>query len=169
MKFAKCVMVMVVLAIVAATSGLVPRRIGDRLQIVLPLAGLGCAAVSGQWAPYLTRFVGLEAVLYSSKESLGASPINMRPDGSLHGFPSGHTAAATFGAAGLAETCLRANIVATTMVYLASTFTGASRVEAGRHTSIQVVAGGLLGWLFQIVPLVGLRRFRSGRRRQARA
>ena len=165
MKFARCVIVVLALALVAAASGFAPRRIGDRLQIALPLAGLGCALATGQAGGYLLRFTGLELALYSSKETLGDAAINTRPDGSLHGFPSGHTAAATFGAAALASTCLRASPSASAAVYLASGFTGTSRVLAERHTPLQVFAGALLGWLIQVLPFAGLRRLRRVRRR----
>jgi len=163
----KKVLIVLVLGL-ALLSGnrFVPRRIGDHLQIALPLAGLACAAASGQGVAYLIRFAGFEMVLHGSKEVLGTAAINIRPDGNLRGFPSGHTAAATFGAVGLTQTCLASSLPAMLLVGAAAGFTGVSRVWAERHTQMQVLAGAVLGWTAQIVSLAWLsaliRRMRGG-------
>ena len=138
--------ILVVLALSVALSAPSAERIGDRLQIALPVLGLGCAALTGGMGEYLVRFVVLEGVLHASKRGLGAAAINRRPNGGSGGFPSGHTAAATFGAASLVQECLRASPFVQGSVILAAAFTGTSRVEAGAHTIWQVLAGALLGW-----------------------
>lgn len=156
---------MLLLALVlalAAGDRFATRRIGDHLQIALPLAGLACAVASGQGPGFLARFTVFELVLHGSKEGLGTAPINIRPDGRLRGFPSGHTAAATFGAVGLSQTCLASSPPARLVAIAAAGFTGASRVWAERHTVFQVLAGALLGWAAQAFSLAWLvRRVRS--------
>ena len=142
----------------AAADRFVPRRIGDHLQYALPVAGLGCAALSGGALPYLGRFIGFELILNGSKNSLGATAVNIRPDGHLRGFPSGHTGAATFGAVGLSQTCLAASPPAALLALGAAGFTGASRVWAGRHTVVQVLAGFALGWAMQFLGFAWLAR-----------
>lgn len=121
-------------------------RIGDRLQIALPVLGLGCAALTGGAGEYLVRFAVLEGVLHASKRGLGTAEINRRPNGGTGGFPSGHTAAASFGAAVLVQECLQASPLAQGAAILAAAFTGASRIEAGAHDIRQVLAGAVLGW-----------------------
>ncbi len=138
--------VLAVLLLSAALSGPDPERIGDRLQIALPVLGLGCAALTGGAGEYLLRFAAMEGVLHASKRGLGEAAINRRPNGGTGGFPSGHTAAATFGAATLARECLQASPLAQGAVILAAAFTGASRIETGAHDIWQVLAGAVLGW-----------------------
>lgn len=138
--------ILTVLALSVALSAPKAERIGDRLQIALPLLGLGCAALTGGGGAYLMRFAVMEGVLHSSKQALGAAAINQRPNGGAAGFPSGHTAAASFGAASLVQACLRDSPFVQGSVILAAAFTGTSRVDAGAHTIWQVLAGAILGW-----------------------
>ncbi len=138
--------ILAVLALSVALSAPSPERIGDRLQIALPLLGLGCAVLTGGGGEYLLRFGVLEVVVRGSKLGLGEAAINQRPRGGLQGFPSGHTAAATFGASALAQECVKNSPLVQGAVLLGAAFTGASRVEAGAHDIWQVLAGALVGW-----------------------
>lgn len=142
-------------------SGPLAERWGDRFQIALPLLGLGCTVLTGGTGEYLARFAVMELAVHGTKQGLGAVPINQRPGGGLQGFPSGHTAAATFGASALLHECIRSSLPVQAAVVIAAGFTGASRIEAERHTIWQVLAGVLVGWLTE-------RAFRAGGRQALR-
>lgn len=138
-----------VLAALALTIALTPpsaERLGDRLQVVLPVLGLGCAVANGTWLEYAARFGLLEGAVHGTKALTDGTQLGTRPDGGGKGFPSGHTAAATFGASALVHTCLRRHPVAAGAAVISAAFTGASRIEAQRHDIWQVLAGWLLGW-----------------------
>jgi membrane-associated phospholipid phosphatase len=132
------------------------RRIGDRLQYFLPLAGFGCAAATGKGVQYAGRFLLMETALHGTRHALGDSAINRRPNGRSLGFPSGHTTAATFGATGLIQSCLAGSKPAQVVAILSAGFVGGSRIEAGRHDVWQVLGGWILGVLVQVL---ALRRF----------
>lgn len=149
------VIVVVVLAI--AVSWPSNRRAGDRLQYGLPLLGLGCAVLSGGVVEYGVRFAVMEAGVQGSKRLLGDAAVNRRPDGGLEGMPSGHMAPAAFGASALVA-CLSGAPVAQGVAVVAAGFVGGSRIEAGRHTLWQVLAGALWGWAAQAVSWRGIRR-----------
>lgn len=134
------------------------RRTGDHLQIALPAAGLVCAATRGQAPLYAGRYLLLEAGIKLPKAALGQRPINRRPDGGSHGFPSGHTAAASFGASALVSSCLRDSPGAQAVAVLSAGFVGASRIDAGRHTIWQTLAGAVLGWLVATLKLAAFDR-----------
>lgn len=129
---------------------------GTTLQVTLPLAGLGCAAASGSLPSYLLRYGGLWVSVKASKRGLGDAEINRRPSGGYRGFPSGHTASAVFGASSLVHACLEHAPLLKTAIVLGAGFSGASRIEAGRHTIWQVLAGAILALAFER----GLRRIR---------
>jgi membrane-associated phospholipid phosphatase len=134
---------------IIATVGLTEKRverIGDNLQFALPLLGFACAITNGKAIDYTVRFVAMEVILHTSKNGLGDRPINQRPAGGLRGFPSGHTTAAVFGASSLVHSCIRDNLWAKGAVLLSAGYVGGSRIEAGKHTLFQVLAGALLGW-----------------------
>ncbi|MCP5074883.1 MAG: phosphatase PAP2 family protein [Rhodobacteraceae bacterium] len=133
-------------------------KTGDRLQIALPLLGLGCAVMDGKAMQYTGRFLLMETILKSSKYGLGDAAINQRPKGGDKGFPSGHTTAAVFGATALVNGCLKESKAAQALVILTAGFVGGSRIEAGAHTLWQVIAGALLGWLTQFLVLRGFDR-----------
>ncbi|HHH88932.1 MAG TPA: phosphatase PAP2 family protein, partial [Aliiroseovarius sp.] len=139
--------VVLVLAIAVGVSLPSAERIGDRLQIALPVLGLGCAVLTGGAGEYLLRYVAGTALVQGSKAALGQTAINQRPRGGYAGFPSGHTAAASFGASALVNECVRASPLLQGTVILAAGFTGASRIEAGAHTIWQVLAGAVIGFL----------------------
>ena len=133
-------------------------KTGDRLQIALPVLGLACAAANGRGLIYVGRYIVLETAIKTPKFALGDLPLNRRPNGALQGFPSGHTAAATFGAVGLSQTCLRENRPAQAVALLAAGYTGGSRIEAGAHSTVQVIAGAVIGWLSQVLALTWVDR-----------
>jgi membrane-associated phospholipid phosphatase len=133
------------LALVALISPREVERFGDNYQIALPVLALGCQAVNGQGFAYLGRYAVMFVGLHGTKRGLGDADIAHRPRGGLEGFPSGHTATATFGAASLVQSCLKGAPVAQTMVLLAAGYTGASRIESGAHDIWQVLAGAIWG------------------------
>jgi membrane-associated phospholipid phosphatase len=135
---------------IAMTVGLTERnveRIGDNLQMALPLLGFACAITNGKAVDYTVRFVAMEVILHSSKNGLGDAAINQRPSGGHRGFPSGHTTAAAFGASSLVHSCIQNNLWAKGAVILTAGYVGGSRIEADKHTVVQVLFGALLGWL----------------------
>ncbi|MEM6637150.1 MAG: phosphatase PAP2 family protein [Pseudomonadota bacterium] len=149
---------LVVLLVLAAVSRFVPEKIGDNYQIALPLIGLGCAVAEGQGVRYFGRYLLLETFIKGPKYGLGDAEINKRPNGNDKGFPSGHTAAAAFGATALVQTCLKHSKTAQAAAILGAGFVGASRIEAGKHTIWQVLAGAVIGWLVQALSLVAFDR-----------
>ncbi|WP_339108697.1 phosphatase PAP2 family protein [Thioclava sp. GXIMD4216] len=138
-------LVMGILALVIALSPPSPRRYGDHLQIALPVLALGCEIANGNGLEYLGRYVVLFAGIHGTKRTLGDIPLNTRPNGKPYGFPSGHTATATFGAASLVNSCLLSSPVAKGAVILAAAFTGASRIQSHNHDIWQVLAGAIWG------------------------
>ena len=142
-----------IIALIFLTALRDTEKTGERLQIALPLLGLGCAVMDGSAMRYTGRFLLMETILRSSKFGLGDAPINIRPNGGDKGFPSGHTTAAVFGATALVNGCLRESKVAQALVIMTAGFVGGSRIEAEAHYLWQVVAGALLGWLTQYLAL----------------
>ena len=139
------------LLVLALIGGHDVRRTGGLVQVALPAMGLGCAGIQGQAVAYLGRYLVLEAGIKVPKIELGDRPFSRRPDGGDGGFPSGHTAAASFGAAGLMRTCLASSPFGQFLAVMAAGFTGGSRIEARRHTLWQVLAGAVWGWVVQII------------------
>jgi membrane-associated phospholipid phosphatase len=139
-------LVLVLLAFTIVISPPQVRRYGDNLQIALPLIAWGCSALNGNGAEFALRFTGMFLVAHGSKRILGDLPINQRPGGSGHGFPSAHTAAASLGASSLVHDCIVGNPVAKVLVIMSAGFVGASRIEVRAHDIWQVLAGALLGW-----------------------
>lgn len=139
--------IVLVLAIAVGVSLPATERIGDRLQYALPVLGLGCAVLTGGAGEYLLRYVAGTALVHASKAALGKAAINQRPRGGYAGFPSGHTAAASFGASALVNECVSGSPLVQGTIILAAGFTGASRIEAGAHTIWQVLAGAIIGFL----------------------
>ncbi|CUH75615.1 PAP2 superfamily protein [Tritonibacter multivorans] len=133
-------------------------KLGDNLQIALPLTGLACATAEGRGVQYFGRFLLLEVGIHSSKNLLGDQPINLRPSGGNRGFPSGHTSAAAFGATALVQGCLRSNKSAQAAVVIAAGFVGTTRIEHNAHSALQVLAGAVLGFVVQAASLVAFDR-----------
>ena len=146
-----------------------PVKLGDTLQVALPLAGFGCAIASGSWSGYFGRFAALWVTVHVSKKGLGKASISRRPSGRYRGMPSGDTAAATFGASALVHSCLQNAPILKTMVVLGAAYTAGSRIEAGKHDIWQVLAGALLAISFERgLRQPVLRRLRARRRQRFR-
>lgn len=158
-RFARSADAVIVVLLVLTVLATVPdnRRLGGALQVVLPLVALGCAATRGKAVESLGRFAVLQIGLKGSKHLLGESPISQRPDGGNRGFPSGHTAVATFGAVQMIRHCAALHPVTNAAAVAAAAFTGGSRIEAGRHSLWQTMAGAIWGWAVASLPLAGVR------------
>ncbi|MCB1351409.1 MAG: phosphatase PAP2 family protein [Rhodobacteraceae bacterium] len=151
-----------VIAMLQAASAVGARneRLGDSIQIALPVLGTACAVLRGDLGDYAARFAGNMAVVHGLKNGLGAAEINLRPGGSTRGFPSGHTAAAVHGASYLVRECGAFVPYAGPLLALGAGFVAGSRIEAGRHDLHQVLAGAIIGLLADL----GFRQRRNGRR-----
>ena len=125
----------------------VPERIGDQVQIALPMVAWGCSAVNGKATEYAVRFVAMWLATHGTKHGLMQAPINIRPNGGDQGFPSGHTSASVYGASALVHDCVTGNPWVQGAVILSAGFVGASRIEAQKHDIWQVLAGALYGWI----------------------
>lgn len=134
-----------VLTLVLVLTGPKIERLGDRYQVALPLMGLACQIANGKAVEYVLRYAVGFTGLHASKWGLGETPLNARPRGGYQGFPSGHTAAASFGAASLVTQCVRHHPLTQGAVLLAATYTGGSRVAVGAHDLLQVAAGAIWG------------------------
>lgn len=138
-------LIWLVLALVLVVTGPRIERLGDRYQIALPLMALGCQIANGGAVEYVLRYAVGFTGLHAVKRGLGEMPLNARPWGGYQGFPSGHTAAASFGAASLVTSCIRRHPLTQTAVVIAAGFTGGSRVAVGAHDLLQVTAGAIWG------------------------
>lgn len=145
------------------------RRMGTALHIALPVAAFVCGVMQGHAVNALARYVGLGVGIHLPKRSLGEHPLNLRPDGSERGFPSAHTAAATFGAVHLTHHCAGLHPVTKGMLLITAAFTGGSRIEAERHTLWQTMAGAGLGWVMALACWPALRSLRRIRNRESRS
>jgi membrane-associated phospholipid phosphatase len=85
------------------------------------------------------------AVVHGFKDGLGEAPLNQRPGGGDEGFPSGHTAAAIFGASAVIRDCAGMVPLIGPAAALAAGLVGASRIETERHDSLQVLVGAAIG------------------------
>ena len=138
--------ILTILALAALPGQQSLRGYSDRMQIALPMIASGCAAMNRSGSEYFARFVGLMVVVHGTKAALGDAEMNQRPSGSDKGFPSGHTAAAAYGASALVSDCVRGNALIAVPVVLVAAFVGGSRIELGKHDVGQVIAGGVFGW-----------------------
>ncbi|MHA3914076.1 phosphatase PAP2 family protein [Halovulum sp. GXIMD14793] len=136
--------------------------VGDYLQIALPVAGLVCSFGKEAVTDYFARFWAHWAVVHGFKNGLGEAEPNLRPHGGDRGFPSGHTAAAFYGASYLARECVSRSPLGQLAVWGGAMYTGGSRIEAGAHFLFQVVFGALVG--IGADRLFGRRRLRDSKR-----
>ena len=125
-------------------------RAGDALEIALPAAAMICAAGKHDFAPAAWRFIGQEVAVEASKRALGNAAINQRPNGGTRGFPSGHTAAAFYGASYLSRQCMHSR-GGKILTFGLAALVGASRIHGDNHTAGQVIAGALVGIAFDRV------------------
>jgi len=134
----------------SAQAGDAFTKVGDALQIALPVVAMVCAARKHEFAPVALRFIGQEATVQASKYALGNATINQRPNGGTRGFPSGHTAAAFYGGSYLSRRCMNTK-GGKVLAFGLAALVGASRVNGDNHTVGQVLAGALVGVAFDRV------------------
>ncbi len=146
MIFNRVSLVLGALLIALILGGQSAERYGDRLQVALPLVAYACAITDRKGSELMARFAAVFVASHASKRLLGETAINTRPSGGPHGFPSAHSAAASFGASALVHDCLPKVPVVQAAVILAAGFVGSSRIDAGKHDIWQVLAGWILGW-----------------------
>lgn len=121
---------------------------GTAMKYGLPLAAAACAVDQDRVEDFVIRGALQTALVLGMKRYFDGQPISRRPSGEGEGFPSGHTAAAFFGASDLAGKCFDDRPEAGAVAYGAAGLTGWSRVHAGEHTPQQVWAGALIGFSF---------------------
>lgn len=158
------ILIVAMLALALCLSHKTVESYGDNLQIALPAAAFGCRIATGGGGDYAARFLAMLGTVHLAKWRLGDARINIRPSGSLKGFPSGHMAAASFGASSLINACIEKSPVTKTVVILAAFFVGGSRIESVSHNLWQVLAGALWAMLFER----GFRKVNTRFRRLAR-
>lgn len=135
------------LALAAAPAGADPfEDFGTAMKYGLPLAAAACAVDQHRFEDFAVRGALQAALVWGMKQYFDDAPFARRPNGDGQGFPSGHTAAAFFGAADLAGKCFPDNALAGAASYGAAGLTGWSRVHAGAHTPEQVFSGALIGF-----------------------
>lgn len=117
---------------------------GTTMKYGLPLAAAVCAADQGRFEDFAIRGAAQAVIVLGLKAVFDGSDIGTRPSGAGRGFPSGHSAAAGFGAGDLAGKCFDDPALGAA-AYGAAGLTAASRVHAGEHTPAQVLAGSLIG------------------------
>ncbi|MEE2861245.1 MAG: phosphatase PAP2 family protein [Paracoccus sp. (in: a-proteobacteria)] len=120
-------------------------RFGTTMKYGLPLAAAVCAADQDRLEDFAVRGVVQAVVVLGLKTLFDGSTLGQRPSGEGRGFPSGHSAAAGFGAADLAGKCWRDDPGLGALAYGAAGLTAVSRVHAGEHTAEQAVSGALIG------------------------
>jgi membrane-associated phospholipid phosphatase len=118
-----------------------PDRTGDTIRLLLPAAA-GALTLAredreglGQLALTVALSEGTTAVLKSTLD-------RPRPDGSGHGFPSGH---ASLSFASAAYVHQRYGLAWAAPLYGAAAVAARSRVRTGHHFTRDVLAGGLIG------------------------
>ncbi|UFS65121.1 phosphatase PAP2 family protein [Paracoccus denitrificans] len=123
-------------------------QFGTAMKYGLPLAAAACAMDQDRLEDFAVRGILQAALVWGMKEFFDGQPVSRRPSGEGKGFPSGHAAAAFFGAADLAGKCFDDRPEAGALAYGAAGLTGWSRVHAGEHTPQQVWTGALVGFTF---------------------
>ncbi|MFV0303087.1 MAG: phosphatase PAP2 family protein [Paracoccus sp. (in: a-proteobacteria)] len=123
-------------------------QFGTAMKYGLPLAAAVCAADEDRLEDFAVRGVLQSVIVWGMKTYFDGQPIARRPSGEGRGFPSGHTAAAFFGASDLAGKCFEDDPAAGAALYSAAGLTGWSRLHAGEHTPRQVWTGALIGFSF---------------------
>lgn len=121
---------------------------GTAMKYAMPLAAAVCAADQGRFEDFAVRGAIQAVVVLGLKTWLDGEPISVRPSGQGRGYPSGHSAAAFFGASDLAGKCLDDDRAAGAALYGAAGATALSRIHAGEHTMQQAMTGALIGFSF---------------------
>lgn len=118
---------------------------GAAMKYGLPLAAGVCAADQDRLEDYAIRGALQAAVVLGLKTLFDGTALGARPNGEGRGFPSGHAAAAGFGAADLAGKCWRDRPGLGAAAYGAAGATAYGRVASGQHTPRQAVSGAMIG------------------------
>jgi len=121
---------------------------GTTMKYGLPLAAAICAADQRRLEDFAVRGALQALVVLGLKTVFDGSTLGVRPTGEGRGFPSGHSAAAGFGAADLAGKCWKDEPAWGAAAYGAAGLTAYSRVASGAHTTDQAIAGALIGISF---------------------
>lgn len=121
---------------------------GTGMKYGLPLAAAVCAADQHRFKDFALRGALQAGLVLALKHFYEDAPIGRRPSGEGRGFPSGHAAAASFGAADLAGKCFDDQPWAGAAAYGAAGLASYSRIHAGEHNSQQVWTGALIGVTF---------------------
>ncbi|TKX31103.1 phosphatase PAP2 family protein [Campylobacter estrildidarum] len=127
------------------------KNAGDITQIIVPIYAFGLLFYNDDFKdgffPYTLSFVATQG----SIEVLKRIVKEERPDKSDHlSFPSGHSAAAFFGATFIHK---RYGIKQAIIPYMLATYTAYSRVKADKHYTRDVIAGAAIAgfWNFILV------------------
>jgi membrane-associated phospholipid phosphatase len=120
-------------------------RLGDRLQVALPMLAWACAGSQRRGHDFFLRYAAMFTAAHGSKIALGGLPVNQRPRGDGRGFPSAHTSTAALGASRLVADCLHGHPFMQGAVVLSAAFVGGSRIIVNAHDMVQVLAGAVLG------------------------
>ncbi len=120
-------------------------RIATAVQLALPLAAEVCAIRQDRGKDFLAAFAVETAAVQGLKYGLGSAPINQRPNGGSHGFPSGHSALAMLGATDLARRCVPDRPVLGALAYGTALAVAASRLHTRDHDGPQVLTGLAIG------------------------
>jgi len=120
-------------------------QFGTSMKYGLPLAAAVCAADQDRLEDFALRGAVQALVVLGLKALFNGTAIGQRPSGEGKGFPSGHSAAAGFGAGDLAGKCWRDEPGLGAVAYGAAGLTAVSRVHAGEHTPAQAMTGTLIG------------------------
>ena len=115
-------------------------------QVVLPLLAGVCAIRQQRGPDFLAGLVAQTAIVQGLKRGLGDAAINQRPNGGSQGFPSGHTAAAFYGATNLARKCFPDRPALGALAYAAAIAVGVARVQSDNHDTLQVGIGAVIGY-----------------------
>lgn len=118
-----------------------PDPVGDALQYVVPLAAAGMTWYHHDVDGFKQLGVSF-LVAQGTTEVLKHVVDSPRPDGTGHGFPSGHTSA-VFSAAGFVHQ--RYGIGEAWPFYILATVTAYERVHHDHHTTAQVIGGAAVG------------------------
>jgi len=127
----------------------IERKIGDVLQIALPVTAITTTYYMDDINGTKSFFKSYLATA-STTYLLKITTRRLRPDGSNYmSFPSGHTSAAFSGASFIH---FRYSFKYSIPLYLLAAFTGYSRVESKKHYTEDVIAGAglaiLTSWYF---------------------
>ena len=114
---------------------------GDVLQFGIPLLALGLTGIERD-LPGAGQLVASTFVTEAWVWTLKLTVDEKRPSGGGRGFPSGHAATAALGAGFVHR---RYGLLPALPLYAGTAFVAWSRVDAGAHRTLDVVAGVAIG------------------------